>query len=469
MISPGGLAHLKPDRADLTALFRLALPVAVVQVGLVTMGAVDIAMVGRVSAADIAGVAMGNVYFFQAAVFGMGTLFVLDPVVAQAVGADDVEGAARGMQRGLLLAGLLTVVASLLLLPAEWVLGVLRQPHEVVPLGGAYARVSIPGVLPFYAFIVFRQSLQAMGRMKPILLTVLLANLANAGFNWVLVFGNLGFPAMGAVGSGWATTLSRWFMAVTLLWAAWPLLRPSLVPLRPEVLRIDPLLRLLRVGAPIGLQQQLEFGVFAAAGLLMGLLGTLALAAHQVALSLASLTFMVPVGVAQAAAVLVGQAVGRGDPAGARRAAGAGLVAGVGFMTATALCFLLFPEALAAIYTQQEEVLLTAALLIPVAGVFQVFDGLQVVAAGALRGVADTRVPMLLNLLGFWGIGLPVSAYLGFRTLLGPEGIWWGLAVGIAAVSLLLIQRLRTRLEGALTRVEVEEVAPGAAPAGGAQ
>ncbi|HSH75003.1 MAG TPA: MATE family efflux transporter, partial [Longimicrobiales bacterium] len=254
------------------------------------MGLVDTVMVGRVSVADLAAVAIGHLYFFGVAVFGMGVLFALDPVVSQAVGAADTVGIARGVQRGGVLAGILGVIAMLLLVPAGPVLGLLRQPPEVIPVATSYAHGLILGVLPFYLFIVLRQSLQAMGRVRAILLAVLGANVLNVLLNWVLIFGNLGFPALGAVGSAWATTGSRWFMMASLLGFGWPLLRPALLPLRRDALSPVPLGRLLRVGAPVGGQQWLEFGVFGAAGLLMGLLGAIPLASHQVALQLAAFT-----------------------------------------------------------------------------------------------------------------------------------------------------------------------------------
>jgi MATE family multidrug resistance protein len=455
--APGSLASFGPTAGDLRELGRLAVPVAVVQLAMMSMGTVDTIMVGRVSATDLAAVALGNLYFFGVAVFGMGVLFVLDPVIAQAIGAGDAEGVARGVQRGGVLSAGLTVMATLLLLPAGGVLQLLRQPEDVVPVAAGYALVSIPGVLPFYLFVVLRQSLQAMGRVVPILVTVLLANLVNVGLNWILIFGHLGAPALGAVGSGWATSFSRWFMALALLAMAWPLMREVVAPLRREVLSVAPLRRLLRIGAPIGIQQLLEFGVFGAAGLLMGLMGTVAMASHQVALNLAALAFMIPVGVAQASAVLVGQAVGRGDPPGARRAAGAGLVVGTAFMACSAALFLTQAPWLARAYTDAMAVAAVASALIPIAGLFQVFDGIQVVAAGVLRGVGDTRVPMLVNLVGFWGLGLPVSALLGFRTELGPAGIWWGLAAGIGAVALLLLGRVRVRFGRDLRRLIVDE------------
>lgn len=427
------------------------------QIGLMSMGAVDTVMVGRVSAVDLAAVALGNLYFFGMAVFGMGVLFALDPVIAQAVGASDTEGVARGVQRGVVLAVLLGVAAMTLLLPAGRLLTLARQPIEVVPVADLYAEGLIPGVFPFYAFIVLRQSLQAMVRVRPIVVTVLVANVANVFLNWVLIFGNWGAPELGAVGSAWGTSASRWLMVTLLCALAWPELRPALLPLRPEALRSAPLLRFLRLGAPIGAQQWLEFGVFGAAGLLMGVLGTVAVASHQVALQLAALTFMIPVGVAQATSVVVGQAVGREDPPGARRAVGAGIMTVTIFMSFTAAMFLLVPEPLARLFSDDPDVVIAAAALLPIAGVFQIFDGLQVAGAGALRGVGDTQVPMLLNLFGFWFIGLPTCAWLAFGVALGPTGVWWGLALGIGTVGTLLMFRIRGRFGRDLRRLVMDE------------
>jgi len=451
------LEEYRPSSADVAELARLALPVALAQIGLMTMGLVDTVMVGRVSPVDLAAVAIGHLYFFAIAVIGMGILFALDPVISQSVGAGDTVGVARGVQRGVILAAGLSVVAMALLLPVGPILTLLRQPVEVVPIAARYVHRLLPGVFPFYVFVVLRQSLQAMGRVRAIIFAVVAANFLNAGLNWVFIFGHLGAPAMGAVGSAWVTSAARWFTTLALLVLAWPYLVPSLRPLRREALATGPLVRLLRVGGPVGAQQWLEVGVFAAAGLLMGWLGAIPLAGHQVALQLAALTFMVPLGISQATSILVGQAVGRGDGHGARRATGAGVLTGVGFMGATAVMFLAFPELLSRAFSDDAPVIASAAILLPIAGVFQIFDGLQVVAAGALRGVGDTRMPMLLNLVGFWLVGLPVSLWLGFGLGWGPQGVWWGLAIGIGMVAVLLTLRVRRRLSRSLRRLMIDE------------
>lgn len=443
-------------RAELDAMVRLALPIVVVQLGQMLMGVADTVMVGHVSAEAIAAVALGNLYFFGAAIFGMGALMALDPVVAQAVGAGDHVAVARGVQRGIVLALGLSVVAAVLLLPARPVLGFLRQPDSVADVAAAYARIAIAGIVPFYMFGALRQSLQAMKRIAPIVGTMVAANLANVGLNYVLIFGKLGFPALGAVGAAWATAVSRWLLLGLLLATAWRTLRPQLLPPRREALAWEPLRRMAALGAPIGVQYELEYGVFAVVGLMMGWMGTLELAGHQVALNLASLAFMVPLGVSAAAAVLVGHAVGRADAAEARRAAAAGLACGVGFMAASALVMLAVPTFLAGLYTNDGAVAALAASLIPIAGVFQVFDGVQVVSIGILRGAGDTRGPMVVNMLGFWLVGLPVSAALGFSAAMGPRGLWWGLTVGLVLVAVVLLWRVRHRLGRNVVRVVID-------------
>jgi len=441
-------------------MLRLATPIVVIQLGMMSMGVVDTVMVGHLSTEALAAVALGNLYFFVFAVFGMGTLMVLDPIVAQAVGARDEPAIARGIQRGILLACILTIPAAVLLTLAEPLLGLAHQPAEILPMAAAYSVRMAPGVLPFYLFVVFRQSLQAMRHTAPILLAIVLANLLNALLNWILIFGHLGFPAMGVVGSAWATTASRWLLVVGLMAVSWVHLRPYLRPVLARSWHLAPLGRMLRLGLPIGSQYVLEFGAFAFVALMMGWLGTRQMAGHQVAINLASLTFMVPLGVSDAASVLVGHAVGRGDPVGSRGAARAALTCGATFMAMTGLLFLSLPEPLARLYSNDPDVIAVAVLLIRVAGVFQVFDGLQAVAGGILRGLGQTRVAMTGNLLGYWAIGLPVSYYLCFVAGWGPVGLWWGLVLGLGLVAGFLLTRVRLGLGRQQRRVMIDSATP---------
>ncbi len=460
-MSPGSpFGRMLPRPGELRAMLRLAVPVVLVQVGMMLMGVVDTVMVGHLNAGSssvgLASVALGHLYFFGIGVFGMGTLMVLDPVVAQAVGAGDERAIARGIQRGLILALILTPPAIGILLVAGPVLALAHQPPEVVPLAAAYTVRLAPGVLPFFVFIVFRQSLQSLHRTGAILASILLANLVNAGLNWALIFGHGPVPALGVLGSAWATTASRWLLAAVLMTLSWSALRPHLRRRLPEVWDREPLGRMLRLGLPIGCQYLLEFGAFAAVALMMGWLGTRQMAGHQVAINLASLTFMVPLGVGDAASVLVGHAVGRDDAAGARGMARAALACGATFMSGTAVLFLTVPAVLAGLYTTDASVIAVAGSLIPLAGVFQVFDGLQVVAGGILRGLGETRVAMMVNILGYWLLGLPVSYLLGFRAGMGPVGLWWGLVVGLAVVATVLLVRVRVALKRRRRRVVID-------------
>ncbi len=437
-------------------MLRLAVPVVIIQVGMMAMGVVDTVMVGHISAQALAAVALGNLYFFTLAVFAQGTLMVLDPLVAQAVGARDEPAIARAVQRGVIIAVVLSIPAVILLASASPIFTVLNQPTEVIPLASAYAVRTAPGTFPFLLFVVFRQSLQSMGRTAPIVGAIIGANLVNGALNWVLIFGHLGFPAMGVVGSAWATTISRLLLVVGLWAAAWRQLNPLLLPLRPEIWRVEPLRRMFRLGIPIGAQHVLEFGAFALVALMMGWMGTREMAGHQIAINLAALTFMVPLGVGDAASVLVGHAVGRGDPEGTRGAARAAFVCGVTFMAVTGAIFLSVPEQLARLYTPDLQVITVAAMLIPIAGVFQVFDGIQVVAGGVLRGLGDTRAPMVANLLGYWVVGIPLSIYLGFQKGLGPAGLWWGLVLGLGLVGTSLLLRVRNRVARRQARVLID-------------
>jgi MATE family multidrug resistance protein len=444
-----------PNRADLAAMLRLAVPVVVVQVGMMLMGVVDTMVVGRVSAEALAAVALGNLAVMAVSAFAIGMLLALDPIVAQAVGAGDQPAVRRAVQRGLLLAVLITVPATLLLLPVEPVLTLLHQAPATVPIAAGYVHRCLPGLLFFFGFVVLRQTLQAHERMRPIVAVIVAANLLNLVLDVVMVFGLLGLPAMGAFGAAWATSVCRIVLFVGLLLAARRELMPLLDTVDREALQLRPLVAMARLGVPIGIQIQLELAAFGVIGLLMGGLGTIEMAAHQVAINIASLTFMVPLGVAAAAAVRVGHAVGRSDGHEARRAAASALICGIGFMACTALLFVGLPRALAGAYTSDLEVVALAAALIPIAGVFQVFDGVQVVSSGVLRGLGDTRAPMIVNVLGFWLVGMPVSLWLAFPLGLGPQGLWWGLVAGLAAVAVLLLVRVAARMSRPLARVVV--------------
>jgi MATE family multidrug resistance protein len=459
------IPRLLPTRPEFRELTTLALPVVAVQLGLMAMGVVDSMMAGRLSAQALAAVALGNLFFFTVAIIGMGTLLALDPVVSQAVGARDEPAIARGLQRGLIMAVLLSIPSAAALLLVRPALAWSGQPAELIPLATRYVHVIVPGVLPFFVFIVFRQSLQALGRIAPILWIALLANILNAVLNWAFMYGNLGSPPMGVTGSALATTVSRWAMALGLFVVARRELLPRLHPWRPESLDPGALTRMMRIGFPIGAQMFFEYGVFSVVGALMGRFGTMAVAGHQVALNLASIVFMVPQGIGAAVAVLVGRAIGAEDLPRARRAALGAILLGGGFMAGSAVLFVLVPGALARLYSADAVVVSVAGALIVLGGIFAVFDGLQAVAIGVLRGIGDTTAPVLISMVGYWIVGMPVSLLLGFRYGMGPEGLWWGLVLGLMVTAPVLLGRIRSRFQRTLRRILIDhpEAEPGEA------
>ncbi|MEY3702045.1 MAG: putative multidrug resistance protein MdtK [Gemmatimonadota bacterium] len=447
------LAALWPTSTELREMLRLAAPIVAVNVGMMFMGVVDSLMLGRVSGAALAAGVLGNFYFYLCASFGLGFLLAIDPVVAQAIGAEDHREAAVGVQRGVVLAVATALVMALLLWPAPAVLALLGQPADVAPDAGAFVRWSIPGVLPFFLFALSRQALQAFGSVTPVLWAALVGNVVNLLANLVLVFGALGIPALGVVGSAISTTIARWVMFGAILLFARRRLMRLVRPWSPAAFDRSALRGLAALGAPIGLQFFAEVNAFGLVTIMMGWVGTNALAGHEIALNLASLTFMVPMGVAAAGTVMVGRAIGRGDPAAARRDAVAALVVGVGFMSLTAGLFLLLPGLFARAYTTDPAVVAVAMALIPIAGIFQVFDGMQVCATGVLRGAGDTRVPMAIHMASFWLVGIPLGSWLCFGLGGGPIALWWGLTAGLAAAGSLQLVRVRSRMGGPLERL----------------
>jgi MATE family multidrug resistance protein len=262
-----------------------------------------------------------------------------------------------------------------------------------------------------------------------------------------------GAPRLGVVGSAWSTTICRWAMALGVAALGWPALSASWRRHTPGVLALKPYLRLLGLGAPIGVQIGLEMWVFTTAAMIIGSMGTLPMSAHQIAINLASTSFMVPLGIGAAAATRVGNAIGRGDAAAARRAAGVAVALGALVMTVSAVAFWTVPLALARIYTNQLVVAEVAAQLLPIAAFFQIFDGVQAVGCGVLRGIADLRIAALINFVGYWLLGLPVGIWLGFSRGLGPRGVWWGLTLGLAVVAVLVVARIVSRFRSGIERV----------------
>ena len=453
-----------PTRHDLRALVRLGTPIVAAQVGLQLTTVVSAIVVGHCSADDLAAVALGNLYTIGLLIFAQGTLWAMDPILAQAAGAGDEHAVTLGLQRGVMLSLLIGVALTLLCIPAEHVFRLLREPASVVPRATDFVHISMAGMVPQLLWATLRLSLQALKKTRAVVVSIIGANVVNLALNWAFTLGHWGSPSLGAAGSAIAMTGSRWTMLALLLAFARHDLLPRLRPWHPGVMERGPIARTLGIGVPIGVQTSIEYTTFAAIAALAGWFGADALGGHHVAINLASLAFMVPLGIGSAAAVLVGRAIGEGDVPHARRIAASALACGAGFMALGGAAMLAVPGVFAAIYTSVPEVRAVAVRLIPIAGVFQVFDGLQVVGAGVLRGAGSTRLPMLVNVLGLWLIGLPSSLAFGFGLGHGVVGLWWGFVVGLAVISTLLVALVRVRLGGAIDRVRVETGAGTPAP-----
>jgi MATE family multidrug resistance protein len=438
-------------RRDFRLTLRLALPLIFAEVGWMSMGIVDTIMVGRLpnSAVAIGATGLGQSLYHSVAIFTGGLLLGMDTFVAHAYGREDLEDARHSLVNGLFLAFALTPV--LMLAVSFW--PALMQRFgisvELVEPMRPYLSALNWGSLPLLAYFALRRYLQAVNVAHPIMFALISANIVNAFGNWVLIYGHLGFRAMGITGSGWSTCWARIYMAlclaITLLWVERKRVRPGWM----GAVRIDfrRMYALLKLGAPAASQILFEIGAFSAATALCAKLGPVPLAGHQIALNCAALTFMVPLGVSSAAAVRVGQQLGRLDPDGARRAGWSAIIIGVGFMACAGVVFVSIPRLIARLFTPDPAVIQVGAQLLLVAAAFQLFDGLQTVATGALRGAADTRTPMLANFVAYWLMGLPAGYFLCFRLRWGAVGIWIGLCGGLMIIGSALLIAWHKRMQ----------------------
>jgi MATE family multidrug resistance protein len=441
-----------PFRAEVGALFRLALPLSLAMGGQALMGVVDTAVVGRAGAVALAGTGLGSALFIALSVFGWGVMMGLDPLFAQAFGAGDGAGARRLRWQAAWLALFASVALAVPSALAPLLLEPLGIPPDVAREATGYLLWRLPGLPFLLLYFGERGFLQAAGRVRPVLVAALAANVVNVPADLFFVFGGAALPAwagplramppMGAAGAAIATSICTALQAGILAWSAGALggagarLPPGAWTPRRADLRAA-----LGVGVPIGLHLGAEVGIFSLVGFLAGRLGPIALASHQLALSVASLTFTVALGFGQAGSVRVGWAVGARDREGARRAGLAALACGVGFMAASGAVFLAAPAAIARALTDDPEVVARSVALLRIAALFQVSDGAQGVGAGILRGAGETRFTFTANMLGHWALGAPAALGLGFGLGMGVTGLWWGFTVGLTFVGVALAWR----------------------------
>ncbi|MDG5768170.1 MATE family efflux transporter [Balneolales bacterium ANBcel1] len=417
----------------------LGIPLVGAQLAQVSMSFVDTVMAGNYHPDDLASVAIGSSFFMPLFTIAVGILMALSPIIAQLFGSRRLGLIGKKVRQGLWLSLFLSVPAILVLNNLGPVMNLLGFTPEVISITSGYLFALSWGIPAIFAFMVLRFFNEALGATRPALYVTLIGLAFNILGNYTLIYGRFGFPELGAVGTGWATALVFWVMFLVMLsytagrktFRRFQLFRQIRLPERRHIGEI------LRIGTPIGISMGMETSMFAMVALLMGSLGTTIVAAHQVAINIASVTFMIPLGLSMAITVRVGQLRGRNQPAKARFAGFTGIILCTLIMSLAALIMISFPKQIVGIYTGDPEVIEMASMLLIMAAVFQISDGLQVGGSGALRGLKDTRVPMIVNLAAYWGIGIPLGYFLGMILDWGPRGLWMGLIAGLTVAAIL--------------------------------
>lgn len=435
-------------RAELKCLIGLSLPLILAQLAQSSMGFVDTLMAGRVSADDLAAVAIGSSIWFPIFLLLLGILSALTPTISQAHGSGDHDAIRRVTPQGVYLGFVVGALITVLLRQAEVILPWLDAAPELLPKIKGYLDGVSWGFPAIGACFALRYSSEGLSLTRPSMLVSFLGLAVNIGANYVLVFGKLGFPALGGVGCGPATALTMWAMLLGMLLVFW----------RGHVYRSLHMLRfnaswcwttqkqLLKLGLPIGGGLFIECSIFAIIALLVSRFGAQAVAAHQIALNFASMIFMIPLSVATAISVRVGYNIGQNRHQQTVRAARTGILTALTISLFSCSLMATIPRWCVAIYSNDPELLEAAAALLLFAAVFQIPDAIQVSCAGALRGCKDTRVPMLIQTASYWGLGLPIGAYLGLGLQWGARGFWIGLICGLTSAAVLLLWRLRHSL-----------------------
>lgn len=433
-------------RREARALLALGGPIIAAQLAQVAMGFVDTVMAGHLSPRDLAAVAVGHSLWMTLFVFGLGVLHAVSPTVSHAYGAGRINEIGGHVRQGLWLSQIVALWTFVAVRCCSPILSWLEIDPEIVPTAVGFLSAVSCGAPAICAISVLRGFSEAVSRTRPVMLISLIGLAANVAGNSIFMHGRLGMPRLGAVGCGVASALVMWIMLLSLvIWILVDRYYRRFAPFgRWEWPRWQELRKLLVLGSPIGVCLFMEGSMFTTVSLLMGRMGAATVAGHQIAINVASVTFMVPLGIAMAATVRVGHAMGRGQARDARRSGLVGAGLAVGFMSLCALVMATCPHLIAAIYTNDEHVHSVAASLLIMAAIFQIFDGLQVASAAALRGLKDTALPMAITVLAYWGVGLPLGVTLGIVQDRGAQALWVGLIAGLVAAAVLLITRFLT-------------------------
>jgi len=423
----------------------LAYPVMLSQLGHIMVGIVDSIMVGQIGPSPLAASAFANNFLGVFLMFGIGISYGITPLVAQAVGKADVSKITRLLRHGIILCGAVGLLLFMLLFGVSYLFPYMSQPEEVVSMGTPYFLIISSSLIPLMIFQNFRQFSEGLSVTKPTMYITIVANLVNVLLNYLLIYGNLGFPELGLNGAGWATLVSRILMAIGLYvfvikYKKFQVYRSAFNLSKIKASLFKPM---LKIGVPSGVQFVFEVGAFAMAAIMMGWLGTKSLAAHQIAISLVSLSYMMATGIAAASTVRVGNQIGTKDGYNLLRVGNTSFLMSLAFMACCALVFIVFSKFFPTLYVEDRQVIEIASTLIIIAGFFQLSDGVQVVGLGVLRGMSDVKAPTFITLVAYWGIAIPASYVLGFTFNLGPSGIWYGLLLGLTVAAVALFFRFK--------------------------
>ncbi len=427
--------------------FHLAFPVVLSQLGQVAVGVADSMMVGRLGAVPLAAASLGNSIFFVLLMFGMGISMGITPLVSIAEGKGKNKRISQLFQHGLwinIISSILLIAVILMISPG---LHFLDQPEEVVDLTIPYLFIITASLFPFMIFQTFKQFAEGLSQTKQAMYVTIFCNLINVFLNWVLIYGNLGAPELGLNGAGIATLISRILMPLMMAWYMMKSVRYSKFNLQLGIkkLRFYMINRILKIGVPTGFQYIFEVSAFSAAAIMMGWIGVNALAGHQIALNLASISYMMAAGLSTAGMIRVSNQIGKGNPKGMREAGMVVFGMVLIFMFTTAVIFIVFRNYLPTFYIEDQEVIAISASLLVIAGLFQLSDGVQVAGLGVLRGMEDVQFPTLITLIAYWVLGLPLGYFLAFEWGLGAEGIWYGLLIGLSLTAVVLFIRFHLK------------------------
>ncbi len=434
-------------RTHIKETIKLALPISIGQLGHVTLGVVDSMMVGKVGSASLAAASLVNGIFFLIIVIGIGLSMAATPLIAMAKGADKFDECGKTLNHSFAVNLFFSIVLMLATFGFSFLIPYLNQPEAVVKEAVPYLKVLTLSVLPFIIFQTYRQFLEGLSIPKPPMYVAIFANLLNAFMNWILIYGNFGFPAMGLFGAGIATTITRWTMAAVLFYFILNYNRVQIYKPRIKMRPFDARLvkKLVSIGLPSGFQYFLEVAAFTFAAIMIGWLGKEQLAAHQIAINLASISYMIILGISSAGTIRVGEAAGQKNIVQIRRAGFSALGVSTLIMICFGICFILFRFFFPTLYISEQKVIEVASRLLIIAALFQIFDGLQATGIGVLRGLTDTKIPLLISFATYWLIGIPISILLGFHFKLEAFGIWIGLLVGLALLGIALLYRFNVK------------------------